>query len=143
MPHIQLKTALPGPKSQAMLERRKNALPSGLAKSTEIAVDRADGALVWDLDGNQLLDFAGGIGMINVGHSNKEVVKAIREQLDKYIHTCTLVTTIEPYIQLAELLNRVTPGKFPKKTLLANSGSEAVENAIQVSKYYTKRNAVL
>jgi len=143
MPHIQLKTALPGPKSQAMLERRKNALPSGLAKSTEIAVDRADGALVWDLDGNQLLDFAGGIGMINVGHSNKEVVKAIREQLDKYIHTCTLVTTIEPYIQLAELLNSVTPGKFPKKTLLANSGSEAVENAIQVSKYYTKRNAVL
>ena len=143
MPHIQLKTALPGPKSQAMLERRKNALPSGLAKSTEIAVDRADGALVWDLDGNQLLDFAGGIGMINVGHANKEVVKAIREQLDKYIHTCALVTTIEPYIQLAELLNRVTPGKFPKKTLLANSGSEAVENAIQVSKYYTKRNAVL
>jgi 4-aminobutyrate aminotransferase / (S)-3-amino-2-methylpropionate transaminase / 5-aminovalerate transaminase len=143
MSHIQLKTALPGPKSQAMLERRKNALPSGLAKSTEIAVDRADGALVWDLDGNQLLDFAGGIGMINVGHANKEVVKAIREQLDKYIHTCTLVTTIEPYIQLAELLNSVVPGKFPKKTLLANSGSEAVENAIQVSKYYTKRNAVL
>ncbi len=143
MSHIQLKTTLPGPKSLAMLERRKNALPSGLAKSTEIAVDRAEGALVWDLDGNQLLDFAGGIGMINVGHANKEVVKAIREQLDKYIHTCTLVTTIEPYIQLAELLNSVTPGKFPKKTLLANSGSEAVENAIQVSKYYTKRNAVL
>ncbi len=143
MSHIQLKTALPGPKSQAMLERRKNAMPSGLAKSTDIAVDRAEGALVWDLDGNQLLDFAGGIGMINVGHSNKEVVNAIKEQLDKYIHTCTLVTTIEPYIRLAELLNSVVPGKFPKKTLLANSGSEAVENAIQVSKYYTKRNAVL
>ena len=143
MSHIQLKTTLPGPKSLAMLERRKNAIPSGLAKSTDIAVDRAEGALVWDLDGNQLLDFAGGIGMINVGHSNKEVVNAIKEQLDKYIHTCTLVTTIEPYIQLAELLNSVTPGKFPKKTLLANSGSEAVENAIQVSKYYTKRNAVL
>jgi 4-aminobutyrate aminotransferase / (S)-3-amino-2-methylpropionate transaminase / 5-aminovalerate transaminase len=143
MSYIQLKTALPGPKSLAMLERRKNALPSGLAKSTEIAVDRADGALVWDLDGNQLLDFAGGIGMINVGHANKDVVKAIKEQLDKYIHTCTLVTTIEPYIKLAELLNSVTPGNFPKKTLLANSGSEAVENAIQVSKYYTKRNAVL
>ncbi len=143
MTYIQLKTALPGPKSQLLLERRKNALPAGLAKSTDIAVERADGALVWDVDGNQLLDFAGGIGMINVGHSNKEVVHAIREQLDKYIHTCTLVTTIEPYVRLAELLNSVTPGNFPKKTLLANSGSEAVENAVNVAKYYTKRNAVL
>ncbi len=143
MTYIQLKTTLPGPKSQALLERRKNALPAGLAKSTDIAVERADGALVWDVDGNQLLDFAGGIGMINVGHANKAVVAAIREQLDKYIHTCTLVTTIEPYIRLAELLNSVTPGNFPKKTLLANSGSEAVENAINVAKYYTKRNAVL
>jgi len=143
MSYIQLKTALPGPKSQALLERRKNALPAGLAKSTDIAVERADGALVWDVDGNQLLDFAGGIGMINVGHANKQVVRAMKEQLDKYIHSCTLVTTIEPYIRLAELLNRVVPGNFPKKTLLANSGSEAVENAIHVSKYYTKRNAVL
>jgi 4-aminobutyrate aminotransferase / (S)-3-amino-2-methylpropionate transaminase / 5-aminovalerate transaminase len=143
MSHIILKTSLPGPKSLAMLERRKNALPAGLAKSTDIAVDRADGALVWDVDGNQLLDFAGGIGMINVGHSNKEVVNAIKEQLDKYIHTCSLVTTMEPYIVLAELLNSLTPGTFPKKTLLANSGSEAVENAINVAKYYTKRNAVL
>jgi 4-aminobutyrate aminotransferase / (S)-3-amino-2-methylpropionate transaminase / 5-aminovalerate transaminase len=143
MSHIQLKTSLPGPNSLAMLERRKNALPSGLAKSTDIAVAKADGALVWDLDGNQLLDFAGGIGMINVGHSNKAVVEAIKDQLDKYLHTCALVTTIEPYIQLAELLNSVTPGTFPKKTLLANSGSEAVENAVNVAKYYTRRNAVL
>lgn len=143
MSQIILKTSLPGPKSLALLERRKNALPSGLAKSTDIAVDRADGALVWDVDGNQLLDFAGGIGMINVGHSNKEVVQAIKEQLDKYIHTCSLVTTMEPYIVLAELLNSLTPGHFPKKTLLANSGSEAVENAVNVAKYYTKRNAVL
>lgn len=143
MSHIQLKTSLPGPNSLAMLERRKNALPAGLAKSTDIAVAKADGALVWDLDGNQLLDFAGGIGMINVGHSNKAVVEAIKDQLDKYLHTCALVTTIEPYIQLAELLNSVTPGTFPKKTLLANSGSEAVENAVNVAKYYTRRNAVL
>jgi 4-aminobutyrate aminotransferase / (S)-3-amino-2-methylpropionate transaminase / 5-aminovalerate transaminase len=143
MAYIQLKTSLPGPKSQALLERRKDALPAGLAKSTDIAVDRADGALVWDVDGNQLIDFAGGIGMINVGHANKAVVDAIKKQLDKYIHSCTLVTTIEPYIHLAELLNSVTPGNFPKKTLLANSGSEAVENAINVAKYYTKRNAVL
>lgn len=143
MTSIQLKTSLPGPKGLAALERRKNLLPAGLARSTDVVVERAEGALVWDVDGNQLLDFAGGIGMINVGHSNEEVVAAIKKQLDKYIHTCTLVTTIEPYLDLAELLNSVTPGDFPKKTLLACSGSEAVENAINVAKYYTKRNAVL
>jgi 4-aminobutyrate aminotransferase / (S)-3-amino-2-methylpropionate transaminase / 5-aminovalerate transaminase len=143
MAYIQLKTSLPGPKSLAALERRKNALPNGLAKSTDIAVEKAEGALVWDLDGNQLLDFAGGIGMINVGHRNEKVVDAIRQQLDKYLHTCSLVTTMEPYLDLAELLNSLTPGDFPKKTLLANSGSEAVENAVNIAKYYTKRNAVL
>lgn len=143
MSYIQLKTSIPGPKGQAMLERRKNALPSGLAKSTEVVVDHAKGALVWDVDGNQLLDFAGGIGMINVGHGNEAVNDAIKAQVDKYLHTCTLVTTIEPYIELAELLNSLTPGDFAKKTLLANSGSEAVENAINIAKYYTKRNAIL
>ena len=143
MTYIQLRTALPGPKSLAALERRKNALPNGLAKSTDIAVEKAEGALVWDLDGNQLLDFAGGIGMINIGHRNEKVVEAIRQQLDKYIHTCSLVTTMEPYLDLAELLNSLTPGDFPKKTLLANSGSEAVENAVNIAKYYTKRNAIL
>ena len=143
MAQIQLKTSLPGPKSLAALERRKNALPSGLAKSTDVVVEKALGALVWDVDGNQLIDFAGGIGMINVGHRHEKVVEAIKTQLDKYIHTCTLVTTMEPYLDLAELLNSVTPGDFPKKTLLANSGSEAVENAVNIAKYYTKRNAVL
>jgi len=143
MAQIKLMTSLPGPKSVAALERRKNALPAGLAKSTDVVVDRAAGAVVWDVDGNQLLDFAGGIGMINVGHCNENVVQAIRAQLDKYIHTCSLVTTMEPYLELAELLNSVTPGDFPKKTLLANSGSEAVENAVNIAKYYTRRNAVL
>lgn len=143
MSAIQLKTSLPGPKGIAALERRKNALPAGLAKSTDVVVERAEGALVWDIDGNQLLDFAGGIGMINVGHCNPQVVDAIKKQLEKYLHTCTLVTTMEPYLELAELLNSITPGDFPKKTLLANSGSEAVENAVNIAKYYTKRNAVL
>ncbi|TAF45312.1 MAG: aspartate aminotransferase family protein [Sphingobacteriales bacterium] len=143
MSHIQLKTTLPGPKAQLVLERRKNALPAGLAKSTEVVVDKALGALVWDIDGNQLIDLAGGIGMINVGHCHPKVVAAVKAQADKYLHTCALVTTMEPYIDLAELLNSLTPGDFAKKTLLASSGSEAVENAINVSKYYTKRNAVL
>ncbi len=143
MAQIQLKTAVPGPKSLAALERRKQALPNGLAKSTDVVVAKAAGALIWDLDGNQLLDFAGGIGMINIGHTNETVVTAIKEQLDKYLHTCTLVTTMEPYLELAELLNSLTPGNFAKKTLLANSGSEAVECAVNIAKYYTKRSAVL
>jgi 4-aminobutyrate aminotransferase/(S)-3-amino-2-methylpropionate transaminase len=143
MAFIQLNTKLPGPKGLLALERRKNVLPAGLARSTDVVVEKAEGALVWDVDGNQLLDFAGGIGMINVGHRNQQVVDAIKQQLDKYIHTCTLVTTMEPYLELAELLNSSTPGDFPKKTLLANSGSEAVENAVNIAKYYTKRNAVL
>ena len=143
MSHIRLITAIPGPKAQLLLERRKNAIPSGLAKSTEVVVDRAEGCYVYDVDGNRLLDFAGGIGMINVGHCPPTVSQAIAEQAAKYIHTCSLVTTFEPYIELAETLNEITPGSFPKKTLLANSGSEAVENAVNIAKYYTRRNAVI
>ncbi|HVX51494.1 MAG TPA: aspartate aminotransferase family protein [Chitinophagaceae bacterium] len=143
MSHINLVTEIPGPKSRAMLERRKNALPAGLAKSTEVVVEKAEGGIVWDADGNQLLDFAGGIGMINIGHRPGTVVNAVKEQLDKYIHTCSLVTTYEPYIELAELLNRLTPGDFPKKTLLCNTGTEAVENAVMLARYYTKRPGII
>ncbi len=143
MSHINLVTPIPGPKSKVILERRKNALPAGLAKSTEVVVEKAEGGIMWDVDGNQLLDFAGGIGMINIGHRPEAVVNAIKEQLDKYIHTCSLVTTYEPYIELAELLNAITPGTFPKKTLLCNTGTEAVENAVMLAKYYTKRPGVI
>ncbi len=143
MSHINLITEIPGPKSRVMLERRKNALPAGLAKSTEVVVEKAEGGIIWDADGNQLLDFAGGIGMINVGHRPDTVVNAMKAQLDKYIHTCSLVTTYEPYIELAELLNSLTPGSFAKKTLLCNTGTEAVENAVMLAKYYTKRPGVI
>lgn len=143
MPTINLKTSIPGPKSKEIIERRKNAMPLGLAKSTEIAIASADGGVVMDADGNTLLDFAGGIGMMNIGHRNEQVVTAMKEQLDKYIHICSLVATPEPYVEFAELLNNLTPGNFLKKTLLANSGSEAVENAVNIARYYTKRNAVI
>lgn len=136
-------TEIPGPKSKEILERRTKAIPNGVGKSTEIVVKKAKGALVWDVDGNQLIDFAGGIGMHNVGHCPDEVIKAVKDQIDQYIHPCTLVTTYEPYIEFAELLNSLTPGHFAKKTLLANSGSEAVENAVNIAKYYTKRNAII
>ena len=133
MQTIKLLTNIPGPNSLAIIERRKNAMPAGLAKSTEIAIAAADGGVVTDVDGNTLLDFAGGIGMMNIGHRNANVVRAMQEQMEKYLHICTLVATPEPYVELAELLNHLTPGDFPKKTLLANSGSEAVENAVNTS----------
>lgn len=140
---IKKVSEIPGPKSKELLARRAAALPAGLGKSTEVVVAKAEGALVWDVDGNQLIDFAGGIGMVNLGHRPQVVVDAIKAQLDQYIHTGALVTTFEPYLELAELLNSLTPGDFAKKTLLSCSGSEAVENAISVAKYYTKRPAVI
>ncbi len=143
MSTINLKTSIPGPKSLEIIARRKNAMPAGLAKSTEVAIASALGGVVTDVDDNTLLDFAGGIGMMNIGHNNPQVIQAMKEQMDKYIHICSLVATPEPYVELAELLNKLTPGNFPKKTLLANSGSEAVENAVNIARYYTKRSAVI
>ncbi len=143
MKHIKKVSEIPGPKSALILARRMAALPAGLGKSTEVVVEKAEGALVWDVDGNQLIDFAGGIGMVNLGHRPQAVVDAIKDQLDKYIHTGALVTTFEPYLEFAEMLNKITPGDYPKKTLLANSGSEAVENAVAIARYYTKRPAVI
>lgn len=140
---ISIKTPIPGPKSQEILARRAGATPAGLAKSTEVVVADAKGAVIKDVDGNTLLDFAGAIGVMNIGHCAPNVVKAIQEQAEKYIHTCALVTTFEPMVELCELLNKVTPGTFPKKTLLANSGSEAVENAVNIARYYTKRKGIL
>ena len=140
---IQLKTPIPGPVSQAILQRRADAMPAGLAKSTDVVVADAKGAVVTDVDGNTLLDFAGAIGVMNIGHCPPKVVEAIKAQAEKYIHTCALVTTFEPMVELCETLNRVTPGNHAKKTLLANSGSEAVENAVSISRYYTKRRGVI
>lgn len=143
MPAIQLKTPVPGPKSRAILARRDAAVPSGLARSTDVVVARAEGALIHDVDGNTLIDLAGGIGMINAGHCPPNVVAAIREQAGNLLHVCALVGTYEPYVALAEAMNRITPGDFPKKTLLSNSGSEAVENAIKLARVHTKRQAVV
>jgi 4-aminobutyrate aminotransferase / (S)-3-amino-2-methylpropionate transaminase / 5-aminovalerate transaminase len=143
MTAIRRVTEIPGPKSRAMLERRAAAVARGLGKSTEVVIDRAEGALVHDVDGNTLVDLAGGIGMTLAGHCPPAVVAAIEEQARKLLHPCALVATYEPYIALCELLNAVTPGDFAKKTLLANSGAEAVENAVKIARSYTKRAGVL
>jgi 4-aminobutyrate aminotransferase / (S)-3-amino-2-methylpropionate transaminase / 5-aminovalerate transaminase len=142
-PTIHLVTPLPGPKSKEIIARRAAAMPTGAAKSTEIAVESGHGAVVHDVDGNTLLDFAGGIGMMNVGHTPQSVVRAVKKQMDKIVHACNIVATHEPAVALAEMLNKVTPGDFQKKTMLANSGSEAVEIAVNVAKYYTQRPGII
>ena len=140
---IQLVTELPGPKSRELLARRHAATPDGLAHSTEIAVSRAHGALVEDVDGNTLIDMAGGIGVLNAGHTPESVVAAMHQQADNLLHVCALVATYEPYVELCEMLNRLTPGDHAKKTILSNSGAEAVENAIKFARSATGRSGVL
>ena len=117
--------------------------PAESARATDVVVERAEGALVFDVDGNTFIDLAGGIGMLAVGHSPAPVVEAIQKQAEKFIHPCALVTTFEPYVALAELLNEITPGAFAKKTLLANSGAESVENAVKLARKYTGRSTVI
>src|SRR5271165_3447782 len=116
MPTIQLQTQIPGPKSKALSARRAQAVPRGLSHATPIYVARAQDAWLEDVDGNRYIDFAGGIGCLNVGHRREPVVSAVRDQLDRFLHTCVQVTPYEDYIQLAERMNQITPGKFVKKT---------------------------
>ena len=143
MSTIQLKTQIPGPKSKALSERRNKAVPRGLSHATPVYVARAEGAVLEDVDGNRYIDFAGGIGCLNVGHRSPEVMAAIESQLDKFLHTCVQVTAYESYVELAERLNRVTPGNFPKKTIFVNTGAEAVENAVKIARAYTKRPGII
>ncbi len=143
MSAIQIKTAIPGPKSQALSARRSAAIPRGLSHGTPIYVAKAQDAWLEDVDGNRYIDFAGGIGCANAGHRQDAVLSAIREQLDHFLHTCVQVTPYENYVHLAERMNAVTPGKFPKKTLFVNSGAEAVENAVKIARAHTGRPGII
>jgi 4-aminobutyrate aminotransferase/(S)-3-amino-2-methylpropionate transaminase len=140
---IQLKTSIPGPKSRALMQRRDDAVPRGLSHATPVYVAHAVNAWIEDVDGNCFLDFAGGIGCINTGHRNSAVLSAIDSQLKSFLHTCAQVTPYENYVRLAERLNQVTPGKFPKKTLLVNTGAEGIENAIKIARAHTGRAGVI
>ena len=131
------------PQQPAMLARRASAVPTGLGKATDVVVERAEGALVHDVDGNTFIDFVGGIGALAVGHCPPTVVEAMHEEAQRLVHMCSLVGTYESYVRVCELLNEVTPGTFPKKTLLSNSGAEAVENAVKAARAYTRRPAVI
>ncbi|HQT96866.1 MAG TPA: 4-aminobutyrate--2-oxoglutarate transaminase [Thermodesulfobacteriota bacterium] len=127
----------------ALLEMRNRNIPRGAFNATPAFIREARGAVMIDRDGRELIDFAGGIGVNNVGHSHPKVVAAIKDQADKFIHTCFHVAMYEPYVELASKLNELAPGDFPKMTMLANSGAEAVENAVKIARYATGRPAVI
>jgi 4-aminobutyrate aminotransferase / (S)-3-amino-2-methylpropionate transaminase / 5-aminovalerate transaminase len=140
---ILLQTEIPGPASRALLARRALAVPRGVPAVTPIAVAHAEGAIITDADGNRLIDFGGGIGVVNTGHRHPSLVAAVRDQLDRYAHVCFPVSTYEPYVELAERLNRITPGNHSKRTFFLNSGAEAVENAVKVARHFTGRQAIV
>jgi 4-aminobutyrate aminotransferase/(S)-3-amino-2-methylpropionate transaminase len=135
-------TEIPGPRSRELIGRRGEAMTSAFPALHPLVAARAYGSIVEDVDGNRLIDLATGISVLNVGHTAREVVEAAKRQLDLDSHTSG-VTANEPSIELAERLNALTPGGFPKKTFFANSGAEAVENAVKVARYATGRPAVV
>ena len=139
----RIKTEIPGPKSRALMERRKSAVSSGVLSGTPIFVQEAHGALLTDVDGNTFIDFAGGIGVMNVGHTDPRLVEKVKAQVERVTHTCFAVNPYEPYVELAEKLNALVPGDFEKRSMFVNSGAEAVENAVKTARYYTGRDAIL
>lgn len=122
---------------------RNTYIPAGHASTTNLYVESARGAVIRDVEGREYIDFAGGIAVMNVGHSHPKVVAAIRDQAEKFTHTCFMVNPYGSAVRLAEKLCRITPGDFPKKALFVNSGAEAVENAVKIARYYTKRPAII
>jgi 4-aminobutyrate aminotransferase/(S)-3-amino-2-methylpropionate transaminase len=136
-------TEIPGPRSRELWERRASAIPRGVATMHPIVTARASGAIIEDVDGNRLIDFSTGIATLNVGHTAPEVVAAAQAQLERETHTCFHVTGNEPYIELAERLNQLVPGDAAKKTMFANSGAEAVDNAVKIARYATGRSAIV
>lgn len=143
MNQIDIKTQIPGPKSQILMEQRHKHVARGPFHATPIFVARAKDSFVEDVDGNVFLDFSSGIGVVNTGHCPDAVVNAIKTQAEKFIHTSFNILPYEGYINVCEKLNYHTPGRFEKKSILLNSGAEAVENAIKIARSYTGRQAVI
>ncbi|UFS60067.1 4-aminobutyrate--2-oxoglutarate transaminase [Subtercola endophyticus] len=135
-------TAIPGPQSDALHARRLAVVPVGVSSVLPVYIARANGAILVDVDGNQFIDMGAGIGVTTVGHTEFGVVEAATEQLQNVTHTLFTVTPYEEYVRVAELLAEHTPGDFAKKTMLANSGAEAVENAVKIARKYTRRVGV-
>ena len=136
-------TAIPGPKSEALLERRAAAVSKGLGMTLPVFVTAAGGGIIQDVDGNSIIDMGAGIAVVNVGNSAEKVVKKVQDQVAAFTHTCFMVVPYEGYVEVCESLNRLTPGKHVKKSALFNSGAEALENAVKIARAYTKRQAVI
>lgn len=144
MAHAHVVTgSIPGPKSKALLAQKEQVVSSAIGIHLPAVIDRAEGALLHDIDGNTFIDLSGGVGCLNVGHSHPAVVRAIREQAARYTHTDFSVAPYETYIRLCDALCRIAPGPRPKKALLFNSGTEAVENAVKIARAVTGRPAVI
>jgi 4-aminobutyrate aminotransferase/(S)-3-amino-2-methylpropionate transaminase len=139
----RLVTEVPGPRSRELWARREKAIPAAVFNTVPVFVERAEGGIVEDVDGNRLIDFGAGLAVLNVGNTSPAVVKAVTEQAERYLHTCFHVTLNEPYVALAERLNELTPGDHEKRTMLVNSGAEAVENAVKLARYATRREKVV
>ena len=139
----RLVTAIPGPVSQRLQARKVSAVPSGVGTTLPVYVTAAAGGVVVDADGNSLIDFGSGIAVTTVGNSAPAVVDAVTAQVQAFTHTCFMVTPYEGYVEVAEALNRLTPGDHDKRTALFNSGSEAVENAVKIARSHTGRQAVV
>jgi 4-aminobutyrate aminotransferase / (S)-3-amino-2-methylpropionate transaminase / 5-aminovalerate transaminase len=129
--------------NQSLLKLRNEHVPQGPFNTHPIFAEKAKGAVITDVEGKEYIDFAGGIGVANVGHCDEEVINAIRDQIEKYIHTCFHVVMYEPYVELAKRLNAMTPGRFSKKTMFVNSGAEAVENAVKIARHATGRPGII
>ena len=139
----RLVTAIPGPKSLEALQRRSEATSGGLGLAIPVVIERASDAILLDIDGNQIIDLGSGIGVTNVGNAAQRVVDRVIDQVQAFTHTCFTVAPYLGYIEVCEKLNAMTPGTFKKKSLLVNSGAEAVENAIKIARHYTKRQAIV
>jgi 4-aminobutyrate aminotransferase/(S)-3-amino-2-methylpropionate transaminase len=139
----QIASEWPGPNSTELSKRRDRAVPRGVFNTVPIFVAGGEGAGVIDVDGQRYIDFAGGLGVLNVGRGNERVMEAVRAQTEAFLHECFHVAMYEGYVELAEALNRLVPGQHEKMTMLANSGAEAVENAVKIARYATDREAVV
>ncbi|HET8778625.1 MAG TPA: 4-aminobutyrate--2-oxoglutarate transaminase [Agromyces sp.] len=135
-------TAIPGPKSEQLHARRAKVVSAGVSSALPVYIERANGAILVDVDGNRFIDFGAGIGVTTVGHTEQRVVQAAADQLQDVIHTLFTITPYEEYVRVAELLAEHTPGEFEKKTVLVNSGAEAVENGVKIARKFTGRRAV-
>ena len=136
-------TAIPGPKSQALHQRRLDAVSAGAGAALPVYIESAHGAILVDADGNQLVDLGAGIGVMTIGHTNDAVVNAVQAQVAKLTHTLFTLTPYENYVEVCEFLNKHTPGNFKKKSVLFNSGAEAVENAVKIARKATRKNGIV